>query len=161
MSDALRSHRSDGPLPALGRRTLLRGAAALGGTAVVAGCGEDAATPAASGGTSDTPSSTASSGDGGGSGVVLGLAADVPVGGGKIYDGEEVVVTQPTQGNFKAFSAICTHAGCVVATVTDTINCECHGSMYSIEDGSVVGGPAPQPLPPKNVEVDGSDVVLS
>ncbi len=146
--------------PALGRRTVLRSAAALGGAAFVVGCGGDSDAPAATGGTSLTPSSTSSSGGGGG-GAVLGPVADVPVGGGAIYPDQEVVVTQPTDGDFKAFTSICTHAGCPVANVSDTINCECHGSMYSIEDGSVVGGPAPKPLAPKTIKVDGSNIVLS
>lgn len=151
--------------PPLDRRTVLRGAAALGGVAVVAACGGSSDTPADSAGTSDTPTgsgtSPSGSGGGGGGGTVVGPAADVAVGSGKVYDDPQVVVTQPTKGEFKAFSSICTHAGCPVATVTDTINCDCHGSMFSIDDGSVVGGPAPQPLPPKQVKVDGSDLVVS
>ena len=69
--------------PALGRRTVLRSAAALGGAAFVVGCGGNSDTPAATGGTSSTPSSTSSSGGGGG-GEVLGPVADIPVGGGAI-----------------------------------------------------------------------------
>ncbi|CAN5425272.1 hypothetical protein BH18ACT8_BH18ACT8_05850 [soil metagenome] len=160
MPDTPRWHRLEDPRSALDRRTVLRSAAVLGGAAFVVGCGGDSDTPAATGGTS-APSSSSSTGGGGGGGDVLGAVADVPVGGGAIFADAEVVVTQPTDGEFMAFSAVCTHAGCIVATVTDTINCDCHGSMYSIEDGSVVGGPAPEPLAPKTVEVDGSDIVLS
>ena len=67
----------------------------------------------------------------------------------------QTVITQPKKGEFKAFSAICTHQGCIVAAVTTTINCPCHGSKYSITDGSVVNPPAPKPLPPKTIKVDG------
>ena len=75
-------------------------------------------------------------------------AADVPVGGGVILDKEKLVVTQPEAGTFKAFSSTCTHQGCTVTKVADgTIDCPCHGSTFSVEDGSVQGGPAPSPLP--------------
>ena len=73
--------------------------------------------------------------------------SEVPVGGGVILDDADYVITQPTAGEFKAFSKICTHQRCPVGSVEDgTINCPCHGSKYSIEDGSVVNPPAPDPL---------------
>ena len=71
------------------------------------------------------------------------------------------MITQPTEGTFKAFSSICTHARCPVADVTDTINCNCHGSKFSITDGSVVNGPATQPLPARTVAVTGDSVSVS
>lgn len=89
--------------------------------------------------------------------VDLGPASAVPMGGGRIYAEENVVVTQPSAGIYKAFSATCTHAGCQVATVKDgLIHCPCHLSEFSIADGSVKGGPAPKPLPSLPVtEADG------
>ena len=72
-----------------------------------------------------------------------------PVGSGKIFPDAQTVITQPKKGEFKAFSAVCTHQGCLVDAVTTTIDCPCHGSKYSITDGSVVNPPAPQPLPPR------------
>ena len=93
-------------------------------------------------------------------GTRLAAAADVPVGGGVVIKADKIVVTQPAKGEFKGFSAVCTHAGCIVAKVADgTINCPCHGSKYSIVDGSVVAGPAPKPLPAKAVAVDGAEIV--
>jgi Rieske Fe-S protein len=69
-------------------------------------------------------------------------------------------VTQPTKGEFKGFSAVCTHMGCIVSSISgDTITCPCHGSQYSIKDGSVLGGPAPSPLPGVKVAVKGGEVV--
>lgn len=69
--------------------------------------------------------------------------SDIPVGGGKVFKEQKVVVTQPKKGEFKAFSAICTHQGCTVNKVADgTIDCPCHGSKYRITDASVVAGPA-------------------
>jgi len=84
--------------------------------------------------------------------------ADVPVGSGVIID--KTVVTQPSVGEFKGFSAICTHAGCTVSEVVDgTINCSCHGSKFNL-DGSVANGPATKPLQPKNISVQGDSIVL-
>ena len=106
---------------------------------------------------------TAACGDSGKSGGGSGLAktSDIPTGGGKIFAEQKVVVTQPSAGQFKAFSAVCTHMGCTVASVSDgTINCPCHGSKYKITDASVVSGPAPQPLPPKNIKVSGGEITL-
>ena len=83
------------------------------------------------------------------------------MGGGTILADQKVVVTQPTAGQFKAFTAICTHMGCTVASVANgTINCPCHGSQYSIKDGSVVGGPAPAPLAPIPFTISGKDIKL-
>ncbi len=86
--------------------------------------------------------------------------SDIPVGGGKIYPDQKVVITQPSAGTFKAFSAVCTHQGCVVGAVTTTINCPCHGSMFAIADGSVVNGPATAPLPSLTASVSGSEITV-
>lgn len=86
---------------------------------------------------------------------------DVPVGGGKVLTDKNVVVTQPTAGNFRAFTATCTHQGCQVASVSETINCPCHGSRYSIEDGSVANGPATRPLSEKSVTVTGDSLTIT
>lgn len=87
---------------------------------------------------------------------------DVPVAGGKILTDEKIVVTQPRQGEFKAFSAVCTHQGCIVSDVRDgTIDCACHGSRFAVADGSVVRGPATEPLPGKRITVEGNSVRLA
>ncbi|MFE0105369.1 Rieske (2Fe-2S) protein [Streptomyces sp. NPDC059009] len=88
--------------------------------------------------------------------------SDIPVGGGKVFKPEKVVVTQPEAGEFKAFSAICTHNGCTVRDVSDgTINCPCHGSKYRVADASVADGPAPRPLPPRALKVTGKSISLA
>lgn len=146
------------PNRSVDRRTLLRGA---GGGVVAAawlvGCGSDDE-PSAADGDSTTPADPTSGS--GGAGQELVATADVEVGGGVIID-QLYVVTQPAKGDFKGFSAICTHLQCPVASVSGgTINCDCHGSQYSIEDGSVVAGPAPDPLPEQPITVKGEEVLL-
>lgn len=103
-----------------------------------------------------SPSSSAPVG-----GSALGMAADIPVGGGKVYETAQVVVTQPAKGQYKAFSAICTHVGCICNQVANgTINCPCHGAKFKITDGSVVAGPATTPLASAMVTVANGKVYL-
>jgi Rieske Fe-S protein len=79
-----------------------------------------------------------------------------------VLRGEQLVVTQPTAGDFKVFSAICTHQGCMVGAVADgAIICPCHNSMYDIATGQVVGGPAPRPLAERPVTVDSGQITLA
>jgi len=156
---------------AVGRRTMLRGVVAggavLAGGALLAGCGSDDEgpsadpTPEASPEQSEpTEAGTGNNNGGNTNNAELVATTDVPEGGGVILAKEQVVVTQPTAGEFACFSSICTHQGCEVGDVNGgTINCPCHGSQFSIEDGSVVTGPAAAPLPEVNVTVDGDSVV--
>lgn len=156
------------------RRTVLRGAAAVGlaGAAapLLAACGDDGeagGTPSSAPGTTSAPTTSAptsapssapSSAPGGGS--VLGPTSDVPVGGGKVYQDAKVVVTQPKAGEFKGFSAVCTHNQCIVRDVANgTINCGCHGSKFAIADGARTAGPASSPLPPAKVTVQGNNIL--
>jgi Rieske Fe-S protein len=106
---------------------------------------------------------TASSSDSSGTAPptsALASTADIPVGGGVILTKEKLVLTQPEAGQFKAFSAVCTHAGCAVATVSSggTINCPCHGSKFHITDGTVAKGPATRPLPETPIVVKGTAI---
>jgi Rieske Fe-S protein len=71
------------------------------------------------------------------------------------------VVTQPASGQYQAFSAVCTHVGCVVNKVTSgTIDCPCHGSEFKITNGAVVAGPAPSPLPARQIKIVDDHVIL-
>jgi Rieske Fe-S protein len=139
-----------------------------GAAAVLAGCQGGGASAGA--GPSRSPArSVAPSGTPAGSARPVIRAADIPVRGGAIYpdvDDDGVVVTQPSAGVFRAFSATCTHRGCVLASVGDgTINCPCHGARFSISDGSVVraGDGIPTPttaLAPKRVTVSGDQLIV-
>jgi Rieske Fe-S protein len=88
--------------------------------------------------------------------------ATIPVGGGRVFGDQKVVVTQPKEGEFKAFTTVCTHQGCQVAEVANgTINCPCHGSKFDIATGEVKAGPATRPLPSKSVSVTGEGISVS
>jgi Rieske Fe-S protein len=114
--------------------------------------------PAAGG----TATSVGNSAPATGGSAALATTSQIPDGGGKIIDGVNIVITQPESGSFRAFTAICTHQGCTVGTVAGgTIDCPCHGSKYSIKDGSVVNGPAPSPLAPVGIRVKGTSIFLA
>lgn len=88
--------------------------------------------------------------------------SDIPVGGGKIFADQKVVVTQPSAGEIRAFSAVCTHQGCLVTSVADgTIVCPCHGSAFRVSDGTVAAGPAKRELPPVRLAVSGDEIRLA
>ena len=143
------------------RRAVLGGVAAVGAGAVLAACGSDEPTSSTGGG-GDATSDGGSSGDDGIRRGALATTDEVPVGGGTVFQKQKIVVTQPTEGDFKAFSAVCQHAGCTVGSVNgDTIQCNCHGSQYSAEDGSVKKGPAAKALPKKKVTVEGDKLIVA
>ncbi|WP_028815146.1 Rieske (2Fe-2S) protein [Streptomyces flavidovirens] len=151
-----------------GRRTVVAAVGAAGVAAALTACG---------GSDSDSPSGTAAekpaggtggtggageTGSGGDAGAVLAKTADIPEGGGKVFADKGLVVTQPTAGQFKAFSSKCTHQGCAVKDVTNgMINCPCHGSMFDATDGSVKAGPAKTPLPASAIKVEGDSITLA
>ncbi len=92
----------------------------------------------------------------------LAATSDIPVGGGQVFPDFRLVVTQPTAGDLKAFTAICTHDGCLLNAVADaTINCPCHGSRFAITDGAVVHGPAMRALTPRTITIQGDSIVLN
>ncbi|MGW5332201.1 Rieske (2Fe-2S) protein [Streptomyces bauhiniae] len=144
------------------RRTLLATGAAATLAVCCVGCGDgDSSSAAASTSPSDGSAPASASADSG-EGQALGAVGEIPEGGGKIFAAEKVVVTQPEKGEYKAFSAICTHQGCTLNKVADgTVDCPCHGSKFRISDGSVAHGPATEPLAAKEIMVHGNTVHLA
>lgn len=153
--------------PGPARRAVVAAAGAAGLSVALTACGgsdESSGTsdPAAPGDGSDSGEGTGGGSADEAAGVTLASVADIPEGGGKVFADREVVVTQPTAGEFKAFSAACTHQGCAVQSVVDgVINCPCHNSNFSIADGSVQSGPATKPLPAMEITVSGDSITLS
>ena len=154
------------------RRGVLAGVGLVGLAGAVSACGSGGSSSSSAGtnagaapatGAGSAPSSASGGGGStaGAQGSALATTSEIPVGSGKIFTSEKVVVTQPNSGDFKAFSAVCTHMGCIVSTISNgTIDCPCHGSQYSISTGAVVGGPAPSPLPAQAINVTGSNIFL-
>lgn len=130
----------------LARRNVLRGAALVG-----VACVGTAACSTGSGNEADaTPDST----------VELGAASAVPVGGAKIYHEQALVVSQPSRGTFKCFSAKCTHQGAILADVDkEQGHCALHGSRFDLTTGKVVQGPASRPLPEVPVKAEGGKLI--
>ena len=160
----------------ISRRTLGGLAAAGVGVPLLAACSSDDPETASDSGSSSSASSSApsssatsdaaspsegsSSADAGAD--ALASTSDIEVGGGAIFPDEKVVVTQPTEGEFKCFTAVCTHQGCLVSSVSDgTINCDCHGSKYAIDSGEVEEGPATFPLAEEPITVSGDSISLA
>jgi Rieske Fe-S protein len=81
-------------------------------------------------------------------GTLLASLSQVPAGGGIVLTAAKIVLTRESSGSVHAFSAVCTHQGCLVNQVSGgTIDCPCHGSRFNAQTGAVVAGPAPSPLP--------------
>lgn len=133
------------PPSALSRRTVIAGAGAtaVGAGLLAAGCSTASRT-------APPPSGTA-----------LGPASAVPVGGGAIFAEQGVVVTQPVEGEYAAFSTVCPHQGCAVSEITGgQIVCPCHGSTFDLS-GGLVAGPAPTGLDSVPVTVADDRIVLA
>lgn len=152
------------------RRGVLAGAGLAGVAGVISACGFGGSSGSAYGSGSSGQGSSSQPGMGpggstagasGGSTGALATTSEIPVGGGKVFTAEKVVVTQPEAGTYKAFSAVCTHQQCTVDKVANgTISCPCHGATFSAANGSVTGGPAPSPLPAASIKVSGNEITL-
>ncbi len=145
----------------LTRRAALGVGAAAVSVGVAACSSADSATPPKTTSTTGSEGSGAPSSTATGSGITV-AQADVPVGGGVVLKDAKVVVTQPTAGEFKAFSAVCTHDGCLVTKIADgTIVCPCHNSVFDATSGAVVSGLARASLPQKTVTVSGTTLSIT
>ncbi|MEU1280592.1 Rieske (2Fe-2S) protein [Streptomyces sp. NPDC005805] len=130
------------------RRTVLKGAALAG----AAGLGAAACSTESKLGHAQVPTPTVP--------VDLGAADAVPVGGTRLYREQRLLVHCPAEGEYKAFSAQCTHAGCVLDKVEGTEgNCPCHGSRFDVTTGKALKGPATVPLPAVPVRAEGGRLV--
>ncbi|MFF6878693.1 MULTISPECIES: Rieske (2Fe-2S) protein [Streptomyces] len=155
------------PMSGPSRRAVVAAVGAAGLTVALTACGSDdkASDPsteqgAAGGGA--TNEGGGSSAEAGAGGAALAKTTDIPEGSGKIFKDEKVVVSQPAAGDYKAFSTICTHQNCpMVDLKDDVISCACHGSQFSVLDGSVKKGPAVKPLEAKQVTVNGDSITLA
>ncbi|WP_210570994.1 Rieske (2Fe-2S) protein [Streptomyces sp. GESEQ-4] len=157
------------PVSAPSRRTVVAAVGVAGLAVALTACGSeddasgssteqgaDASSPAG-GGTASSPAA-----DGGAGGAALAKTSDIPEGSGKVFADEKVVVSQPAAGDYKAYSTICTHQGCPMTDLKeDIISCACHGSTFSIADGSVQKGPATKPLEAKEITVSGDSITLA
>jgi Rieske Fe-S protein len=164
-------HPSTRPLPTgVSRRAVLGVTAAGAAGLLTAACGGGGSCSTGTASGSDPTSGSADPTTDASGGLVA--TSDVPVGSGVFVENGKIianpgaqeqltaVVTQPSAGVFKAFNATCTHMSCTVGEIKNgQIICPCHGSEYSIKDGSVTSGPAPKPLRSIAVKVDGDKVV--
>ena len=127
------------------RATLVTGAVASG--ALLASCAEEDSAVTAPEGTIDLGSASA---------VGVGKAARLT------HGSTTVIVSQPSSGEYTAFSTVCTHQGCQVQVQdSNRIVCPCHGSEFAVADGSVVHGPAEAPLTSYPVQVKGGKIFVS
>ncbi|HZG03149.1 MAG TPA: Rieske (2Fe-2S) protein [Streptomyces sp.] len=159
---------TDTSTPPTSRRSVLAAAGAVSLAAALTACGDSddgsghGGDTGSGGQSAPEQSAPAGNGDGDGGGRELARASEIPEGGGVVFKEQKVVVTQPSAGRYEAFSAVCTHQGCLVSSVADgAIVCGCHNSRFDIADGSVRGGPATQPLPRTDVTVEGGSVRLA
>ncbi len=102
----------------------------------------------------------------GGSGrVQVGTAADFPAGQGKVVpvNDKPVIIVNSAQGGLKAFSAICTHLGCIVEwdQGRQFILCPCHDGRFNAVNGGIISGPQPSPLPELALTVEGDAIYVS
>lgn len=127
------------------RATLITGAVASG--ALLASCAEGDSNVTAPEGTVEVGSASA---------VGVGKAARLT------HGSTTVIVSQPSSGEYKAFSTVCTHQGCQVQVQdSNRIVCPCHGSEYAVADGSVVHGPAEEALTSYPVQVKGGKIFVT
>lgn len=133
--------------------------AAAGSTSPAGGMSSSSDTSSATSSTSAGSAGSSSSSGSAGTSSALTATSAVPVGGGTVLSDQQIVVTQPSAGTFKAFTAVCTHQGCTVGKVENgLIVCPCHGSSFHIADGSVANGPASKALDAVAIKVSGGQI---
>jgi Rieske Fe-S protein len=104
-----------------------------------------------------------SAGVGAGGRTLAATTDDLPIGSGKVVAmGSSPVIVVNTNAGVKAYSAVCTHLGCIVAydSTSSQIVCPCHDGHFSPASGGVISGPPPQPLKPIAVSVEKNQIFL-
>ncbi|WP_246263014.1 QcrA and Rieske domain-containing protein [Arthrobacter mobilis] len=141
------------------RRSLLGATAAAGTAGALASCAPSGNEGQAGGGSAAPPAPVPS----GGTPVRVGRVSDVPVGGSASGEasGQKVLIHRPDEETVLAYSAICTHKGCTVAPVQAEFACPCHGSRFSVANGTVLDGPAAEPLPRLAAAIDGEWITVA
>lgn len=165
---ALSDDQAAGAKRAVSRRAVIAAGGAVGVAGVLAACGgggestPTTSSPTSGGATSgpapDPTTAPVPSPDapttGGPPPGALDPVSSIPVEGGKVYDERKIVVTQPVEGEIQAFTAVCPHQGCLVTEVTNNeIQCPCHGSLFSAQNGDVLKGPAVRGLAGASVNI--------
>jgi cytochrome b6-f complex iron-sulfur subunit len=137
------------PCPCPSRRTVLTGAGAVGAAALLAAC---------SGGESGPPMVESSADDP----VVTELSTLREQGAIGFESDSGKAIAIDLGDEVVAYSSVCTHNGCTVDRDAEQrqIACPCHGSRFDPADGTVLNGPARQPLAPVAVTVDEGAGVL-
>ena len=100
--------------------------------------------------------------------VVAGKVTEFKANSGAVvkFGAKPAIVVRTPEGEFRAFSAVCSHLQCTVQYKADTsqIWCACHNGLYDLA-GNVVSGPPPRPLEGLSVNLRGEagqeDIVLS
>ena len=112
-------------------------------------------------GGSDGGSKKSSGGDAAGGTAIASESEVAPGSAVKFKDsGKPAVLVHLDNGDFVAYSAVCSHQGCDVAYQGGELACPCHGSVFDPADGAaVVTGPATRPLPEIPIKVQGGEVV--
>ncbi len=94
----------------------------------------------------------------------VGSVTDFTLNSGKVMSvaNKPVIVVNTAAGGLKAFSAICTHLGCIVKYHPDrqAIVSPCHNGVFNPANGNVISGPPPRPLPPYELAVKGGKVYV-
>jgi Rieske Fe-S protein len=94
-------------------------------------------------------------------------ASEVPVGGVKLFaypgPNDHAILVRPSENSFAAYSQKCTHLSCAVyySKANNRLECPCHEGYFSVEDGRVLQGPPPRPLPRIRVEQRGDELIAT
>jgi nitrite reductase/ring-hydroxylating ferredoxin subunit len=92
------------------------------------------------------------------------LLSEIPVGGYRLFryptDGQPCILVRSGENEFAAFSQSCTHLMCPVNYQHEQrrFYCPCHEGFFSAEDGRVLAGPPPRPLPRYPVEIRNGEI---